>query len=398
MYENQNNYNPYAQNIAIVKEYFKKPLVLVIGILYIVSILFALISSFSMGSGLGDLYSNLFEYSGIYAEMPAEDVQALQMFTNSGFMSTFFVLCMIPSILMIGLYVLAYFLIHFKSKNPDPNASPKGGVTILFVMSIIGLIGMIFLTLMLLLYTVIFAIMGVLFMTDPSMASEGGAVAGIIFIVFALFFLGLGAIMLIYAISGFTYINSIRKSLTSVKLHNKGAGLYGVFSIIYGGFGILSAISTIFTGPMMSLIFDMIPESELEGFPIEIFDSMGLMYTVSGFAALISALIMILTGILALGYKKHINKYTMAYAGQQTEETPMQSAPAYTQPTYTQPTYTQPQYSQPESTQSEYSQPENTQPVETVNETTVAPCTCPQCGNTCDENAFFCNNCGTRIK
>ena len=113
----------------------------------------------------------------------------------------------------------------------------------------------------------------------------------------------------------------------------------------------------------------------------------------SGIAALVSAAIMILTGVLALGYKKHIKKYTYAFAGENLEEAPMQSAPTYAQPQYTQPVYTQPQYSEPE-----YTQPENTQSVEPKNETVVTSATCPQCGATCDENAFFCNNCGTRIK
>ena len=388
MYQNQNDYNPYAQNIAIVKEYFKKPLVLVIGILYIVSIIFSLISSLSMGSSMGDLYGSLFDYSVAMGEMTSQDAEIFQMFTNSGFMSTFMIVCMIPSILMVGLYVLAYFLMYFKSKNPDPNASPKGGVTILFVMSIISLIGMIFLTLMLALYAVLLVILGVVFMTDPSMSAEGGAIAGIIFIILALFMVALGALVLTYAIGEFNFFNSVRKSLTSVKLYNKGAGLFGVFSIIYGAFSIMSAFSTLFTGPMMSLMFGMIPESELEGFPVEMFSSMGSLYTISGISALISALIMILIGILALGYKKHIKKYTNAYAGEQMPEAPMQSAPVYTQQEYSQPTYAQPTYTQPE----------YTQPVETTEEKAPAQNACPQCGASCDENAFFCNNCGTRIK
>lgn len=378
MYANQNNYNPYAQNIAIVKEYFKKPLVLVIGILYIVSIVFSLIASVSMGSGLGDMYNDLFMYTGAYAEMTAEEAQIIEMFTNSGFMSTFMIVAMIPSILMIGLYVLAYFLMYFKSKNPDPNASPKGGITILFVMSIISLIGIIFLTLALVVYAVVVGILGVVFMTEPSMASEGGAVAGIIFIILALFFVALGALVLTYSIGELNFFNSVRKSLTSVKLYNKGAGLFGVFSIIYGAFSIMSAVSTLFTGPTMSLLFKMIPESELDGFPIEMFDSMGSLYTVSGLTALISATIMILVGVLALGYKKHINKYANAYAGQQVEETPIQNAPAYTQPEYSQPVYTQPVAPQSEPAQTQGG--------------------CPQCGAICDENAIFCNNCGTRLK
>ncbi len=393
MYENQNNYNPYAQNIAIVKEYFKKPLVLVIGILHIVSILVSLIASVSMGSGIGDMYSTIFDYSVSLGEITAEDAQALEFFTNSGFMSTFMFICMIPSIIMVGLYVLAYFLMHFKSKNPDPNVSPKAGVTILFVMSIISLISMIFVTLAFVAYAVIVGILGVVFMSDPSMAGEGGAVAGIIFLVLALLFVALGALVLTYAIGEFNFFNSVRKSLTSVKLQSKGAGLFGVFSIIYGSFSVMSAFSSMFTGPMLSVLFKMVPESELDGFPIEIFDSMGSLYTISGIAALVSAAIMILTGVLALGYKKHIKKYTYAFAGENLEEAPMQSAPTYAQPQYTQPVYTQPQYSEPE-----YTQPENTQSVEPKNETVVTSATCPQCGATCDENAFFCNNCGTRIK
>lgn len=377
MYQNQNRYNPYAQNIAIVKEYFKKPLVLVIAILYIATLICSFYIAATAGNSMSDMYSYMFESTGAYDQMTYDEAQILNMFTNSSFMSVFFIMCMIPSFILIGLQILAYFLIYFKSKNNDPSVSPKGGATIMFVISILSLIGAIFAALMLLLYAVILAVAGVAFMSDPSIASGDGAIGSAIFFVLCVLMIVITALLLTYSISHLSFYNSIRKSLTSVKLYNKGAGVFGVFSIIYGVFGIFSAITTLFSAPLMSLMSTLLSAQDMGGFPIEVFDKMAPMYTASGFSAMLSAVIMILTGVLALGYKKHINKYTNAFAGEQVEEAPMQSAPVYAQPTYTQPEYTQP-----------------TAPQESASATS----TCPQCGTACDANAIFCNNCGNRIK
>lgn len=390
MYENQNYYNPYAQNIAIVKEYFKKPQVLVIGILYIVGIVISLISTLSSGANLGALYESLFEFleSAYGISTTAQDEQIISMYSNSAYMSTSMLFSMIPSVITVGLCALSYFLIYFKSKNADPNSTPKAGVTILFVLSIISLVGMALVTLLLVLVALLLIIFGIIFMTDSSFSADGGAVAGVVFIVFSLIYLALGAVLLTFSISDVCYINSIRKSLTSVKLQYKGAGLYGVLSVIYSIFMLFSSITTMCIGPLLKLLIEQIPSQELAYLPVQAFESMGSMFIFSGLASLVSAVMMFLMGTLALGYKKHIKKYTYAFAGEQTEEAPMQSAPVYTQPQYPQPQYSQPQYSQPE----------YAQPVESTNETAAANGTCPQCGASSDENAFFCNNCGARLK
>ena len=400
MYENQNYYNPYAQNISIVKEYLKKPIVLTIGILYIVSIVFSLITAVTMGSSFGNFFDSILSYSGELSGMTAEEQQIMSLFTNSGFFSTIMICTMIPSIIITALYVLAYFLMYFKSKNPNPDASPKGGATILFVMSIISLVGTILASLIFLLYAVIFVIFGIVAAADPGMAGEGGVVLLVVFIILALLMLGIVAILLVYSISNMNFFNSIRKSLSSVTLTHKGAGVYGVFSIIYGGMSVFSAISTMFYGPMMKFMTSMIPQEEMVGFPTGIFDSLGSMYTLSGLAALVSSVMMILCGIFALGYKKHINKYINTYAGEQMPEQPM-TAPVYNQQGYSQPQYTQPTYSEPQ-----YSQPQYTQPDYTNNYQQNAPdsdqttllYSCPRCGGACNDTDTFCNSCGYKIK
>ncbi len=405
MYENQNYYNPYAQNIAIVKEYLKKPIVLTIGILYIVSIVFSLITAVSMGSSFGNFFDSIFTLSSELYEYTAEEQQVMSLFTNSGFFSTMMICAMIPSIIMTGLFVLAYFLMYFKSKNPNPDVSPKGGATILFVMSIISLVGTIIASLVLVLYAVIFVIFGIVAAADPSIAGDGGVVLLIVFIIFALLMLGIAAITLVYSISNMNFYNSIRKSLSSVTLTHKGAGVYGVFSIIYGGMSVFSAISTMFYGPLMKFMTSMVPQEEMVGFPTEIFDSLGSMYTLSGLAALVSSVMMILCGIFALGYKKHINRYINTYAGEQMPEQPM-TAPAYNQPSYSQPQYTQPEYTQPTYSEPQYTQPQYTQPDYTNDYQQNAPdsdqttllYSCPRCGSACKDADVFCNICGYKIK
>lgn len=406
MYENQYHYNPYAQNIAIVKEYLKKPMTLVIGIMYAVTIVFSLISAVTVGSGFGDMFNSLMNLSGELSGLTAEEQQVMSLFTDSGFFSTMMIVSMVPSIIMTGLFVLAYLLMHFKSKNPNPDVSPKAGATILFVMSIMSLIGASIGALILVLYAVLLVIMGIVACADPGIASEGGVVLLVVFIILALLLLGMAAILLVYAISHLNFFNSIRKSLSSVTLTNKGAGVYGVFSIIYGGMSIFSSITTIFYGPLMKFMTSMVPPEEMVGFPVEIFDSIGSIYTVSGLSAMVSAVIMILDGIFALGYKKHINKYTNAFAGEQMPEQPMTNPPAFTQPAYTQPTYNEPQYSEPtysepQNPEPTYAQPqytENNQPDTPAQEQAGTYCNCPRCGSACKNTDVFCNICGYKIK
>lgn len=396
MYENQNYYNPYAQNIAIVKEYLKKPLVLTIGIFYIVSIVLSLINAFTVGSSFGNFFDAIFSLSGGLSGLTAEEQQILSLFTDSGFFSSVMIVALVPSIVMTGLYVLAYFLMYFKSKNPNPDASPKGGVTILFVMSIISLVSTILATLAIILYAVLFIILGIVAVTDPSMASDGGAVLMVVCIILALLMLGMGALLLVYSISNMNFYNSIRKSLSSVTLTHKGAGVYGVFSIIYGSLSVLSAFTTMFYGPLMKFMSSIIPPEEMVDFPVQIFDSLGSMYTMAGFSALVSAIIMILCGVFALGYKNHINTYLNSYAGEQMPEAPMTSAPVYTQPNYTQPAYTEQQYNEPQYTQPDYT--ENYQQNTPDSDQTTLLCSCPRCGGACNDTDTFCNSCGYRIK
>lgn len=376
MYDNQNNYNPYAQNIAIVKDYFKKPLVLVTGIFYIFNVLFSLIYAVVGGSKLGDMYAMMFSSPEFTSGMTVSELEMIRTFTDSPFMSLLVTAFMVPSIITVVLFALAYFLIYFKSKNPDPNATPKAGVMILFVMSIISLVGTIFATLIFALYAVLFIILGVFSTSSQYMSSEDTTIMMIICIVFAVIMIGAAAIMLIYSISNMNYHNSIRKSLSDVELTCKGAGLYGVFSIISGIFSIFSAILTIAYGPLMNLTLNMIPAGEIDYMTQSIVSSFSSVYTLAGIMALVSSVISILVGALAVGYKKHIKNVKNSYIGEQVMEEPFYNPPVYSQPQYTQ----------------------SYQPEPVVSDDSATKNTCPSCGNTCSDDDMFCNNCGTRIK
>ncbi len=379
----QTNFNPYAHNQAIVKSYFKRPLVLVLGILYLVSIVLSFASVFSMGTSMSDMYSTMFEATGVYEDMPSEMSGIFSNFTSPGFLTTVFAVAMIPSLIITALYATAYFIIHFKSKNEAESSNPKAGFTILFVLAILNLIYSIFAALLLLLIIALFIVGAIAISQDPTVSGSDVTIATVMFSVCALIFAGIAAILLIYTISNFNYIKSAKNSLSSATLSCKGAGTYGVMSIVFGITALLSVLPSLVMAPLMGSMSQMMPSEFGAEFPAEIFNSMGSLYLVSGLMSAFSVAIMIIDAIIALGYKKHINNITNSFYNPETLDTPSQPAPAYNY------------------ANAVASQPAQTETIEPVvfgdsNMNTNAK-HCPRCGTLAKENDVFCNACGTKL-
>ncbi len=391
---NQTTFNPFAQNLAIVKSYFKRPLVLALGILYLVSIVLSFASVFTMGTSISDMYSTMFEMTGVYEEMPSEMSGLFSNFTSQGFLTTVFAVAMIPSLVITAFYATAYFIIHFKSKNESESSSPKAGFTILFVLAILNLIYAIFTALLFVLFIALFIVGAIAISQDPTVSSSDSTVATVMFSVCALIFAGIAAILLIYTISNFNYIKSAKNSLSSATLSCKGAGTYGVMSIIFGITALLSVLPSLVMAPLMSSMSQMMPSDFAAEFPAEIFSSMSSLYLISGIMSVLSVAIMIIDAIIALGYKKHINNITNGfYNPEPVFDAPSQPAPAYD---YANAVTQQPM------------QAENVEPVvqpqaqfEPVvfGDNSMNPNAkhCPRCGTVAKENDVFCNACGTKL-
>lgn len=385
----QTNFNPYAHNQAIVKSYFKRPLVLVLAILYIVSIVFSLASSFAMGNTFGDMYSTMLNFT----EAPSEVSDMFNSFSSSGLFTGFFAIAMIPSIILTALYATAYFIIYFKSKNENENSSPKAGFTILYVLAIMSLIYAIFVALLFVLFITLFIIGAIAMSQEPNITSEESTIFTVMFSVFAVIFAGMGAIMLIYAISNFNYIKSAKNSLCSANLSYKGATTYGVMSIIFGVSSFMSVLPSLMVAPIMNTMSQLIP-SELESeLPVEVFSQMSSLYLVSGIVSAISVAILIISAIIALGYKKHISNIKNGYFNPE---------PVFDAPTVQEATFNQPSPAvQPQKTDVINPDIQSQQKFEPVvfsdNETVAHVKHCPRCGTVAKEDDVFCNACGTKL-
>ena len=129
MYNNpapMGNYNPYEQNSGLLKNFFSKPVVIILAAVGGVSALMSIISFFMQ---IGSFNTTVRYYNHITGGQFASFYSGAQ---------PIFVIISICSIAMTIITALGYFLLYSKSKNPDPQSNPKAGSTLLWVISIIS--------------------------------------------------------------------------------------------------------------------------------------------------------------------------------------------------------------------------------------------------------------------
>ena len=170
------------------------------------------------------------------------------------------------------------FLLYFLSKAEKITVTPKPTFVIFKVLAIIGLVAAGFLTFMFFIVALMFGLFlagvdtfdGVL----DSIVEQGaqnmslmsanmldsytydveeyiGVGTVIILVVALLFLLAILAVCFVYLISMLRYSSSLSKSLDEPYLHNKGAKLFGVFSVIFGIISVLSMLVS-FNGSIVS--------------------------------------------------------------------------------------------------------------------------------------------------
>lgn len=316
-YPNQNQFaqnpatlNPYQQNIDIVKNYFKKPLVLAVAIVAALSVVASMIFSFYVNNSVTSLLNALSDVT----------TEADFYFQPTGFnVSSIF--SSLISLAISALPVTAFFLIYFKSKNPDPTSNPSAGFTILWVLSIIGLVG--------LSIGAVFCILGfiaLIFLLYSFAGTPSDMETGTVFIIFLLILLLVCmGVALFYQISQLRFYSSVRKSTQGLALESKGAAPYGVLAIIFGimsCFGVLS----VFSIPSIMQTFSQ--SANLSGQEAYIFTSItDYVSKIAAFSTIINLLVAvqsILTGVVAFGYNTYIKNLTSSFptGGNQSNSNP----------------------------------------------------------------------------
>ena len=388
MYEQP--FNPYASNLAAVKNYFKKPRVLVIAIIYVLSAIVGIIHSLVSSGSVTGFISDLMKYldkAGLTKNMPPMDMESV----NSA-VSQSSVISMLPSLIISAAVTLliaaAFLIIYFKSRNESAESTPSAGVTIMYVLSIIslifiiiGFIGMVVIAAILLIFSGAVAdSIGnsrIVDLGNGYQLNLNGSAVATVMIIFAVLLLIIAAFLLFTAINKFRYYSSVRTSISSVTLQSGGAKPYGVMCVIsavFSAFGILSSIGSF-------LFFGNSGFSSLTGVSL---------VTILG--NILSFVIFVLDAKIALGYKKYIDEIMYGYneptyGGTQPDAAPLPDYNRQDTVNTEQNPYSAPQ---PKTYNDGFSQ--TSQP----NDRPVAPAVCPNCGAP-TEGGAFCGNCGTKL-
>ena len=301
MYEQP--FNPYSNNLAIVKKYFKSGSVLAMGIVEILIIL----ATVAMNIFSFSAYSSIISSPGIRFYSSEPEIQELINSLNSS-SAGLSALSALPAVLIGGLTVLAYFLIYFKSRNESPNASPRAGVIIHFVFSVIQLVVVcIWIFLFILIFLGLFLIFGQ--SNTNSSLFDGIYIssqeATTVIIIYAIIFSLIVIFGLLYSINRVRYYGSVKKSISSVELTCKGARPYGVMCIITAvlvGLGLVGSLLSFFAvGALGSP-----GRSRISGEEIAYLSSIIVILVLAFISSILEAKI-------ALGYARYINQIKHGY-------------------------------------------------------------------------------------
>ncbi len=409
------NINPFQQNVDIIKNFFRKPIVLINTIFETITIPITIFLLFSLSSlATTSLYNEL--YSNFYYDKNFYNISSLINVLGNFILIVGIIAC-IPAVLS----VIAKFLIYFKSKNSAPNANPSAGFTILWVLSIISVCCMGILCSFFALIMIIGIFTSASF-NDVSYYSSynysySSTATTVGFVILLIFYLIIFGVMFFYLINQLRFYSSVRKSLNGIYLRKNGAMIFGVFRIIGGFFSCLNFL--IYFIALISTASISMPLTSNQSIPINILAILTLLLGLSGGSGLTG-------GIIAVKYSGYIKSIVTGINQQFNANLPY-SNPVPVTPlgdnAYAQPQPQQTQNNSYSNTQSEnpYANPQQINPHEPQEPVSDNQCykpvenpaaqeetaptesdanknVCPNCGSPVFISDMFCNNCGTKLK
>lgn len=287
-------------NVQHIKNYFSQKIVLILGIVLLIPVITSFVASILTVNSSTDFIKDIYSILNASGNLGNEDAEVFRI--TRSFISSFGITMTVLQFIFSLVVPSMWLFIYFRSKNPDPNKTPSGGLMFFFVIYIISIVSASLILLCAIFYGVLGFSLAAVSNSVTGTDYEAAVVMSVVFIVLSVVFILVGTFTLILSISGMKFFGGARKSMTSPNMIVSGK-VYGIMLAIYAVFAILSGLSLIIMGCIIPSIIDGIGLNVIE---MVIIDSLVrrlvLPIILSGVATTLSAIPYILESKIALGY------------------------------------------------------------------------------------------------
>ncbi|MGN0461453.1 MAG: hypothetical protein ACI4HZ_03325 [Ruminococcus sp.] len=287
-------------NVQHIKNYFSQKIVLILGIVLLIPVITSFVSSILAVNSSTDFIKDIYSILNATGNLGSEDAEVFRIMKN--FIPSYGITMTVLQFIFSLVVPSVWLFIYFRSKSPDPNKTPSGGLMFFFVIYIISIVSAAFI----ILSAIIFGVLGFILTAGSSTMTgtdyDNAVVMSVVFIVLSVVFILVGTFTLILSISGMKFFGATRKSMTSPNMIVSGK-VYGVLLAIISVFAVISGLSLIIMGCIIPSIIDGIGLDFGEALIINsLVRRLVLPIILSGIATILSAIPYILESKIALGY------------------------------------------------------------------------------------------------
>lgn len=287
-------------NVQHIKNYFSQKIVLILGIVLLIPVITSFVSSILAVNSTTDFIKDIYSILNATGNLGSEDAEVFRIMKN--FIPSYGITMTVFQFIFSLVVPSVWLFIYFRSKSPDPNKTPSGGLMFFFVIYIINIVSAAFI----ILSAIIFGVLGFILAAGSSTMTgtnyDNAVVMSVVFIVLSVVFILVGTFTLILSISGMKFFGAARKSMTSPNMIVSGK-VYGVLLAIISVFTVIAGLSFIIMGCIIPSIIDGIGLDFGEALIINsLVSRLVLPIILSGIATILSAIPYILESKIALGY------------------------------------------------------------------------------------------------
>lgn len=307
---------PVQNHLPFVKNFFARKSVLALGIIGVISALISAGMSFFITNAVSKILQSM-------AYLSSSTIESSAILNTAAGMNISTIISVGISLVIQLIFVASFFIIYFKSKNPNPTASPYSGFMILKVFAVINIV---FIAL------AIVAVIGLgillfIALSSVGVPSLGGndqelvTFTGVMIVIICVIMLVALAIEMLYVGLMLGFINSVMKAIKTPVLSAKGAKGFGVFNLIYaifGGLNLLSSVPFLFMIPAFGFgnIREFLDGMNIDSSVYPILEYMlknifPPVMAIAFAASVLSFVTYIIYASLGMGYAKHVQNAVM---------------------------------------------------------------------------------------